>query len=295
MCTACKIISILNVWMLCYTGSVQTFTAPSATTYKLEVWGSQGGDEILGYGKGGKGGYAKGHKSFTANTPLYICVGEAGTGMTAAAGSLPSTYNGGGGLVSQGYGSSGGGCTHIAMTTDRGELRNYAGHTSEVIIVAGGGGGSGCWPNAYTTTNGTSMPKNTAYNGGAGGGTTGGNGYGSSSNEPGIMTFYGGGQNGPGDGTIIYKSGTAINGKGGFGYGGLGHGGGCIGAGGGAGWYGGTGGYDNSSGGGGSGYIGGVSNATTIAGNQTIPSPTGGTETGHSGNGYCKITWHPAL
>ena len=155
--------------------------------------------------------------------------------MTAAVGSLPSTYNGGGGLVSQGYGSSGGGCTHIAMTTDRGELRNYAGHTSEVIIVAGGGGGSGCWPNAYTTTNGTSIPKNTAYNGGAGGGTTGGNGYGSSSNEPGIMTFYGGGQNGPGDGTIIYKSGTAINGKGGFGYGGLGHGGGCVGAGGGAG------------------------------------------------------------
>ena len=260
-----------------YTGGMQYITLPKGT-FLLEVWGSQGGDEILGYGKGGKGGYAKGHKSFTANTPLYICVGEAGTGMAAATGSLPSTYNGGGGLVSQGYGSSGGGCTHIAMTTDRGELRNYAGHTSEVIIVAGGGGGSGCWPNAYTTTNGTSIPKNTAYNGGAGGGTTGGNGSGSSSNEPGIMTFYGGGQNGPGDGTIIYKSGTARNGNGGFGYGGLGHGGGCIGAGGGAGWYGGTGGYDNSSGGGGSSWIGGVTGGSTTAGQQ-------------SGNGQAKITW----
>jgi len=31
------------------------------------------------------------------------------------------------------------------------------------------------------------------------------------------------------------------------------------------------------------------------AGNEVMPSPTGGTETGHSGNGYCKITWHPAL
>ena len=46
MCTVCKLISILNVWMLCYTGNVQTFTAPSATTYKLEVWGAQGGSYL---------------------------------------------------------------------------------------------------------------------------------------------------------------------------------------------------------------------------------------------------------
>ena len=36
-------------------------------------------------------------------------------------------------------------------------------------------------------------------------------------------------------------------------------------------------------------------NTVMKAGNESIPSPTGGTETGHSGNGYCKITWHPAL
>ena len=43
--------------------------------------------------------------------------------------------------------------------------------------------------------------------------------------------------------------------------------------------------------GGGSGYIGGVSNALTIAGDQTFPKPKGGTETGHSGDGYAIISW----
>lgn len=42
-----------------------------------------------------------------------------------------------------------------------------------------------------------------------------------------------------------------------------------------------------------SGYV--FTNTTMIAGNATMPSPTGGTETGHTGNGYCKITWMPVL
>ena len=42
-----------------------------------------------------------------------------------------------------------------------------------------------------------------------------------------------------------------------------------------------------------SGYV--FTNTVMKAGNEVMPSPTGGTETGHSGNGYCKITWHPTL
>ena len=82
-----------------------------------------------------------------------------------------------------------------------------------------------------------------------------------------------------------------------------------------AGWYGG-GGYRNSSsyyyygvsgGGGGSGFVytSGVTlptgyllgadyqltSAQTIAGNTAFTSPTGGTETGHAGNGYAKVTF----
>ena len=36
-------------------------------------------------------------------------------------------------------------------------------------------------------------------------------------------------------------------------------------------------------------------NTVMMAGNESMPSPTGGTETGHSGNGYAKITWMPVL
>ena len=33
-----------------------------------------------------------------------------------------------------------------------------------------------------------------------------------------------------------------------------------------------------------------LTNAQTIAGNQSFPAPSGGNETGHSGNGYARIT-----
>lgn len=33
-----------------------------------------------------------------------------------------------------------------------------------------------------------------------------------------------------------------------------------------------------------------LSNARTIAGSQSFPAPDGGIETGHSGNGYARIT-----
>ena len=71
----------------------------------------------------------------------------------------------------------------------------------------------------------------------------------------------------------------------------------CTGAtadagGGGAGWYGGMTRYNttNAGGGGGSGYIGGVQNGKTIAGNQVVPTPSGGTSYGNVGNGYARIT-----
>lgn len=46
-------------------------------------------------------------------------------------------------------------------------------------------------------------------------------------------------------------------------------------------------------GGGGSGYINTsiLTSAQTIAGNQSFSSPSSNNETGHSGNGYAKITF----
>ena len=63
-------------------------------------------------------------------------------------------------------------------------------------------------------------------------------------------------------------------------------------AGGGGGYWGGYngGGGTGGSGGGGSAYTGGVSSGTMIAGNASMPNPSGGNTTGHSGNGYARIT-----
>ncbi|WP_179864645.1 glycine rich domain-containing protein [Bacillus toyonensis] len=60
------------------------------------------------------------------------------------------------------------------------------------------------------------------------------------------------------------------------------------------GWYGGYYGTEKifkSYGGGGSSYIGGAFDGETIAGNQSIPSPSGETKTGNTGNGYARITY----
>ena len=63
-------------------------------------------------------------------------------------------------------------------------------------------------------------------------------------------------------------------------------------AGGGGGYWGGYngGGGTGGSGGGGSAYTGGVTSGTMIAGNASMPNPSGGNITGHSGNGYARIT-----
>lgn len=129
------------------------------------------------------------------------------------------------------------------------------------IIVAGGGGGGG----------------NQA--GGYGGGSSGGG------SDPGTQNYGGSGSSGGTFGIGGSNNATYMGGGGG-------------------GWYGG--GANNGSTGGGSGYVltassykpsgyllGSeyyLSNAQTIAGNQTFPAPGGGTETGHSGNGYARIT-----
>ena len=34
-----------------------------------------------------------------------------------------------------------------------------------------------------------------------------------------------------------------------------------------------------------------ITNGETIVGDQTFPSPSGGTETGHEGDGYAIIIW----
>lgn len=260
-----------------YTGSTQSKTLKPGT-YTIECWGGQGGT----YGSyiGGYGGYSKGTITLTKATTIYISVGGAGSSSSTTAG-----FNGGGTGISSGRG--GGGATDVRI----GQNSLYA-----RVIVAGGGGGAGV----------ISANANPC---GCGGGEYGGDGY--YNNTTGSYTT---GQNRCGGsasqtaGGITWSTGTQAT----FGQGGNASGYSC--GGGGGGWYGGGGAYDSDSdsdgrwGGGGSGYVYTSStaknypngcllnsthyliNAQTIAGNTSFTSPTGSAETGHTGNGFCRIT-----
>lgn len=282
-----------------YTGSVQTATLTPGR-YKLECWGAQGGNSNQSngtYGNGGKGGYSTGILNVSTNTTIYITVGgqgQNGVFNTRTAGG----FNGGGdgyGTNNSGVGGGGGGASDISLTSPVFSHSSYfinnirdTNSLLSRIIVAGGGGSAG-----YDVSN-------NAANGGAGGGTTGQDGL---SNRVyhgtgGKQTTFGTG------GSSEEPNRYSVQAK--FGCGASASNSTDVAPGGGGGWYGG--GLHCDSAGGGSGYVytpttasnypSGcllnsayyLSNAQTIAGNQSFPSPTGGTETGHSGNGYVRIT-----
>lgn len=274
--------SVLN---FAYTGKAQSVTLEPGK-YVLECWGAQGGYRSNS-SYGGKGGYSTGTLTLTQKTTIYIYVGGSGNSVTSASNSIyPGGFNGGGYRYNY---KGGGGATDIRI----GSASLYA-----RVIVAGGGGSDGS-PNC---------------SGGYAGGVSGARGnFGCGSYG------YGGSQ------TTSYSSLSAINSQGttnsssncaaGFGFGGFGcyYASGYGGAGGG-GWYGGQGTYpdgfgdDDGGGGGGSGYVYTsssasnypqgcllnssyyLSDASNLSGNESFKSPSGSTETGHSDNGYCRIT-----
>lgn len=254
-----------------YNGSVSNYTTMCRGKHTLTVWGAQGGNT------GGKGGYSTGVVNLNENMNLYIYVG--GQGSKGSTGG----FNGGGTAGTNG--GSGGGATDIRIA---GNTLYYR------VIVAGGGGGKG---------------QDSCAAGGVGGGTTGGG----SASQSSCGTQAGGGTQTAGGAKGVY-SGTYGANTGAFGKGGNASDGSYDGGGGGGGWYGGGAGASSSwsnGGGGGSGYVYTSStasscpsgcklassvyltNAETKAGNTSFPSTTGGTETGHSGNGYARIVYNP--
>ena len=262
----------------------ETNVTLSAGRYRIEAWGAQGGSASYGVSvDGGKGGYSVGELTLTSSDILYINIGGKGSNGNTSNTAMVSSggYNGGGSgatCVSGGHGAGGGGATHVALSS--GLLSTFSSnYTSQVLLVAGGGGGG---------DSGNNYGKGT---GGYGGGTSGGNGGGYNSNSNGK----GASQTAAGALGTGNNTGTA----GGFGYGSNAQSSGSGGGGGGAGLYGGGSGnyvggsYTGNGGGGGSGYVNTskLTSAQTIGGNTSFPNTAGtGNETGHSGNGFVKIT-----
>ena len=222
-----------------YTGGGQSYKATAAGTYKLEVWGAQGGAGLRnGSSKaGGKGGYSYGNVTLTENQTIYIVVGGQG-GATTNSGCTGGAagYNGGGkgGNDSNCKSSKndaaggGGGATHIGKSSHL--LKNMP--KADIYIVAGGGGGG-----AYSYTSGT------------GGGSSGTKASGDECLGAGTQTAgYAFGQGGAGS---AFTGGTGGGGGGYYG----GRAGGAVEA------------KKNCPGAGGSGYIGGVSGGSTSANN----------------------------
>jgi len=275
-----------------YTGTSQIFTAATTGTYKIELWGSQGGGTVYK----GMGGYTSGLIQLIKGTQLYVYVGQAGMPNYTQ-----TTFNGGGGSgnsASATYmgGNSGGGATDVRLIPG---LWDNIDSLKSRIMVAGGGGGTSLWTEISTR-------------GGNAGGLNGENGV--------LFSVYSGmTQVGSADGATqttgfafgiggksmdSVPNSCAAEGKGG----------------GGGGYYGGNAQQEvavnsNAGGGGGSSFISGYIgcnainlagihtgqsnhysgyifvNSEMIPGNVSMSKPSGGSEIGHAGNGYCKITF----
>ena len=243
-----------------YTGAVQTYVAPSAGTYKLEVWGAQGGSpSVAGLTRtGGKGGYATGTMSLTAGQTIYVFVGGQGNCTNGNSGAAAGGWNGGGatgGTNSATWYGSGGGATHMSKTN-----ATIANAGSNLLLVAGGGGGG----LIYYASDGSVTSHWFDGNGGYGGGSSGGSGV---CHDMRNGNCYGAAGTG----------GTQSAGGGGGASGSKGKGG-TSSSGGGGGYYGGGGGNAGGAGGG-SGYL----NAS-ILGNRAWNNNS------KSGNGQAKIT-----
>ena len=286
-----------------YTGDGQTYTVPSAGTYKIETWGAQGGGS-----ESGKGAYVRGYVDLTENQQLYVYVG----GQPADEPRQNGGFNGGGNVATNddGTGRAGGGATDVRLVN--GDWNNTQSLNSR-IIVAAGGGGSACEGGDWCS------------NGGAGGTLTGlvPTQVGSRALP---YTGLGGTQTAGGSAKGSVNSSSGLNYVGGFGYGG--HSGSRDDSGaGGSGYYGGGGSTYASGGAGGSSYASGYTgcvavtsqddstpkagcanntndntcsihysgltfyNTTMVDGNSNMPSHGGYTTIqGNEGNGYAKIT-----
>lgn len=238
-------------------------------------------------GAGGLGGYSVGTFKITSSTNIYIVVG--GKGYVASSDNTGGGYNGGGHTLTryatQGNpATGGGGATHIGLKSS--VLTGYSSdYSNQLLLVAGGGGGGN------TNAGYTQQSYSDYNNGGAGGGTSGAGNTNTGLNDSSIIGYgnsTGGTQNSGGTGANGAENGT-------FGKGGTAGGDstGFCGSGGGGGFYGGGAGANSHAGAGGSGYvnISKLTSAQTTSGNQSFPSPTSSSnETGHSGNGYARIT-----
>ncbi|AJD93421.1 hypothetical protein JMA_41030 (plasmid) [Jeotgalibacillus malaysiensis] len=244
-------------WDFNYTGTQQSWVAPSSGKYLVEVWGAQGYTRSTG---GGKGGYASSVVNFDANSTLYVNVGG------------QNGFNGGGAPSNLAGGYGGGGT----------DLRVEGNTLYHRFIVAGGGGGEfyGLPGVGGGLSGGNVSNRGTQY-----GGTQTSAGYSTRNGSSGSFgqggnAYYGGGASGGGGGWYggaggstdysAYYDADDDSGAGGSGY------------------------VLTATSSKPTGYALGAkyftSDSRLLSGAESMPAPNGGTQTGQSGNGFARIT-----
>ena len=297
-----------------YTGSEQTFTTPSSASYLVECWGAQGGN--MDKYSGGKGGYVAGIITLSSGTTLYAYVGGQAQAFNGAGISAPSE-------VSHHYGNSGGGATDFRLVKGS-TWKEFNSLKSRIIVAAGGGGAN--YRNSPVDNGEDITYIYGEGNGGYAGGIVGGDGLTQNNSRSGYSSYgyvYSKGANQIKGGTSIYDNVLSTkdyktlydidNWIGLFGYSNS-----DFQSCGGSGYYGGAGALHCGASGG-SSFISGHSGCNAIsetstedniihtgqanhysgyvfsstvmkAGNESMPNPSGGIETGHTGNGCAIIT-----
>ncbi|MBR1416538.1 MAG: cadherin-like beta sandwich domain-containing protein, partial [Bacilli bacterium] len=135
-----------------YTGGVQTFVTPYTGEYQFEAWGASGGKGYVTYSGHsariendyGRGAYTEGKIKLDKGTTLYIYVGGKGTQGTSMSSVPAGGYNGGGASSGKStdnneVGGSGGGATDVR--TINGTWSDSQSLASRIMVAAGGGGG----------------------------------------------------------------------------------------------------------------------------------------------------------
>ena len=260
-----------------YVESDQTYAIPVSGNYKIEAWGAQGYS-------GGNGGYASGQIYLSQGTILQINTGGntgyngGGTGRAYApeTKTCPCPYNcyyfePNNVCVREdnGYNCGTPTCTYTYGTTvyyNGGGSTTIKLDSTNILIAAGGGGG----------TNGTAGGTGTGIGGanvgaGAGGNGTNGSGGGESNNY-----VYQTCTTCPYNCYYFQPNNVCVREDNGYNCGSPS----CV--------------MNTTvglSGTGGANYIGTLANGTTISGNASMPSTSGSTEIGHSGNGYVRIIY----
>lgn len=124
-----------KVWTYNFENTYQTFKAPHTGSYKIELWGAQGG-----YYNSPRGGYSSGVINLDKGTQLYVYVGEKNSSKANS-----ETYNG---CIANAGGYPGGGATDIRLVADN-SWKNDSSLNSRIMVAGGGGGTYSTFPNSY--------------------------------------------------------------------------------------------------------------------------------------------------